>query len=65
VLVVEGKPERCMHCDFTEFKEVIYGDPCEQVDEDKFVLGGCCINEYSHNWECAQCQVKYRDESLW
>lgn len=65
VVVVDEKPKRCMHCDFTEFKEVIYGEPCEQVDEDKFVLGGCCINEYSHNWVCAQCQVKYRDESLW
>lgn len=65
VVVVDEKPKRCMHCDFTEFKEVIYGEPCEQVDEDKFVLGGCCVNEYSHNWVCAQCQVKYRDESLW
>ena len=65
VVVVEGKTERCMHCDFTEFKEVIYGEPCEQVDEDKFVLGGCCINEYSHNWECAQCHAKFRDEKLW
>ena len=65
VVVVDEKPKRCLHCDFTEFKEVIYGEPCERVDENKFVLGGCCINEYSHNWECAQCQVKYRDESQW
>ena len=65
VVVVDEKPKRCMHCDFTEFKEVIYGEPCEQVDEDKFVLGGCCINEYSHNWECPHCHTRYRDDNLW
>ena len=65
VVVVDEKPKRCLHCDFTEFKEVIYGEPCERVDEDKFVLGGCCINEYSHNWECPQCHTRYRDDSLW
>lgn len=65
VIIVNGKPEHCIHCHLPELKEVIYGEPSERVDKDRFILGGCCISEYSHNWECPQCKAMYRDESWW
>ena len=65
IIIVNGKPEHCIHCHLPELKEVIYGEPSERVDKDRFILGGCCISEYSHNWECPQCKAMYRDESWW
>ncbi|MBR5834873.1 MAG: hypothetical protein IKY66_01775, partial [Bacteroidales bacterium] len=64
-VLTEGKPSKCLDCEFEYLKDVIYGEPSEAVDQDKVVLGGCCIDEYSHNWECPQCHARYRDESLW
>ena len=63
--IVEGKPQECPHCGAEKLLEVIYGEPDGPVDENEFILGGCCICETSHNWECPQCQARFRDESLW
>lgn len=61
----KGKPERCLHCEHETLKEVLYGEPSEEVDQDDVILGGCCIDEDSHNWECPKCHARYRDDSLW
>jgi hypothetical protein len=63
--IVDGKPQVCPHCGEEKLLEVIYGEPAGPVDENEFILGGCCICETSHNWECPQCQARFRDESLW
>ena len=41
------------------YKELIPDVPLIQEQYDLFTEG------YYPDWECAQCQVKYRDESLW
>lgn len=65
VCLVDGKPAMCTKCGSTDLKEVIYGEPSERPDESRYIVGGCCINEYSHNWECPQCHTRYRDDNLW
>ena len=62
---VDGKPKVCPHCGAENLLEVIYGEPDGPVDENEYILGGCCICETSHNWECPQCQVRFMDESIW
>lgn len=59
-IVTDGRPARCLRCENEFLKEVIYGMPSGKVDLDKVVLGGCCINEYSHNWECPECHARYK-----
>lgn len=59
-VLTEGKPSKCLDCEFEYLKDVIYGEPSEEVDQDKVVLGGCCIDEFSHNWECPQCHARYK-----
>ena len=65
VCLVDGKPAMCTKCGSTDLKVVIYGEPSERPDESRYILGGCCIDEYSHNWECPQCHTRYRDDNLW
>lgn len=64
-IVTDGRPSRCLHCEHENLKEVLYGEPSAEADDESVILGGCCINEYSHNWECPQCHARYRNESLW
>ena len=65
IVHVDGKPQVCPHCGAENLLEVIYGEPDGPVDEKEYILGGCCICETSHNWECPQCQVRFMDESIW
>lgn len=62
---VRGKPEKCICCSSDRLMDVLYGEPSERPDESRYILGGCCIDEYSHNWECPKCNARYRDDSLW
>lgn len=62
---VSGKPEKCMCCDSGRLMDVLYGEPSERPDESRYIIGGCCIDEYSQNWECPKCHARYRDDSLW
>lgn len=61
VCLVDGKPDKCTKCGNTDLKEVIYGEPSERPDESRYILGGCCIDEFSHDWECPKCHARYKD----
>lgn len=56
----EEKPDKCLYCGKTSLKDVIYGEPSGRLDEEHYVLGGCCINEYSHDWECTECHSRFK-----
>lgn len=56
----EEKPDKCLYCGKTSLKDVIYGEPSGRLDEEHYVLGGCCINEYSHDWECPECHSRFK-----
>ena len=52
------KPRKCPHCG-GKVVPIIYGEPTQEAFEaserGEFVLGGCCINELSPDWECLRC----------
>lgn len=56
----EEKPDKCLYCGKTSLKDVIYGEPSGRLDDEHYVLGGCCINEYSHDWECPECHSRFK-----
>lgn len=57
------KPRKCPHCG-GKVVRILYGEPTqesyEQSLQGKFVLGGCCINEESPDWECTSCHHQFR-----
>lgn len=54
------KPYKCLCCGKKSLKDVIYGEPSGRIDEEHYILGGCCINEYSHDWECQECHSRFK-----
>lgn len=54
------KPDKCLCCGKKSLKDVIYGEPSGRIDEEHYILGGCCINEYSHDWECQECHSRFK-----
>ena len=57
------KPRKCPHCG-GKVVRILYGEPTQEAFEaaerGEFVLGGCCINELSPDWECLGCGHQFR-----
>lgn len=65
ITLVRRKPCKCPHCG-GKVVRIIYGEPTpetfEKADRGELVIGGCCINEESPDWECTNCHHQFRKE---
>jgi hypothetical protein len=51
-----GKFTFCPKCNaMGKVKEILYGMPSEDYNQDKYVLGGCCIEENDPEIQCTEC----------
>ena len=51
-----GKFTFCPKCNEKgKVKEILYGMPSEDYNEDKYVLGGCCITDNDPEIQCTAC----------
>ncbi len=51
-----GKFTFCPKCnEMGKVKEILYGMPSEDYNQDKYVLGGCCIEENDPEIKCTGC----------
>ena len=51
-----GKFTFCPKCnEMGKIKEILYGMPSEDYSQDKYVLGGCCIEENDPEIQCTAC----------
>ena len=58
------KPRKCPKCKQTgTIRTIVYGMPMGPVDESKFVLGGCVIDDESFIYHCVGCDTSVRTES--
>jgi hypothetical protein len=58
------KPRKCPTCKQTgTIRTIVYGMPMGPVDERKFVLGGCIIDDDSAIYHCVSCDTSVRTES--
>ena len=50
-------------CGKTTVVKILYGMPTEEalrlLEQEKLVIGGCCITEKSPDWACTNCKVEY------
>ncbi len=52
-----GKFTFCPKCnEMGKLKEILYGMPSEDYNQDKYVLGGCCIEENDPEIQCTVCE---------
>lgn len=62
VIPVRRKPAKCRHCG-SKVLRILYGEPTEEAYQQslqgKFILGCCCINESSPDWQCPTCGQTY------
>lgn len=55
------KPQKCSKCGSKKIASILYGYPAfsselkSDLDEEKTVVGGCCISNDDPPWECADC----------
>jgi len=60
---VPRKPRKCPKCGKTTVVKILYGMPTEEalrlLEQEKLVIGGCCITEKSPDWACTNCKVEY------
>ena len=60
---VTFKPRKCQKCGKTTVVKILYGMPAEEalrlLEQEKLVIGGCCITEKSPDWACTNCKVEY------
>jgi len=44
--------------------KILYGMPTEEafklLEQEKLVIGGCCITEKSPDWACTHCKIEYK-----
>lgn len=51
-----GKFTFCPKCnEMGKVKEILYGMPSEDYNQNKYVLGGCCIEENDPEIQCTEC----------
>ncbi len=54
---------QCPSCGRDRLKPIVYGMPSaaalELEQNGHIVLGGCCIEEHSPNWQCSSCSCKF------
>jgi phage FluMu protein Com len=59
------KPVKCPKCKSTKIAEILYGLPAyskelqAKMDEDKIVLGGCCVSSDDPKWQCIKCKTVF------
>jgi len=52
------KPRKCPTCKQTgTIRTIVYGMPMGPVDESKFVLGGCVMDEVNPKYHCVSCDT--------
>ncbi len=52
-----GKFTFCPKCNqMGKVKEILYGMPSEDYNQDKYVLGGCCIEDNDPEIQCIACE---------
>lgn len=52
------KPRKCPTCQHEgTIRTIIYGMQLYPVDESKFLLGGCVIDEDSPKYHCINCET--------
>ena len=60
---VTFKPRKCQKCGKTTVVKILYGMPTEEalrlLEQEKLVIGGCCITEKSPDWACTNFKVEY------
>ena len=60
---VPRKPNKCHKCGKTTVVKILYGMPTEEafklLEQEKLVIGGCCITEKSPDWACSNCKTEY------
>ena len=60
----DRKPRTCPSCNGKNVAVILWGYPMETAEltqalhEKKIIIGGCCISENDHTWECADCYVR-------
>ena len=63
ITLVRRKPCKCPHCGGIVVR-IIYGEPTpetfEIADRGELVIGGCCINKESPDWECLNCHIQFK-----
>ena len=59
-IAVNEKPKKCLNCSYGRLLDVIYGEPAGPVEDDNVILAGCCIDEFSHDWECPECHARFK-----
>ena len=53
---LKEKPKSCPSCGDTEsIRSIQYGMPIAPIDESKYTLGGCVIEEDMPSYRCVQC----------
>ena len=57
------KPDKCPKCGSDKIAKILYGMPAfseslrKDLDENKIVLGGCCISNDDPTWQCTSCDT--------
>jgi hypothetical protein len=52
--------KKCPVCDsFDGVREYIYGEPKEEPDASKYVIGGCCIYVEMPDYRCVNCSIDF------
>ena len=55
------KPRKCPTCkQMGTIRTIVYGMPMGPVDESKFVLGGCIIDDDSPIYHCVGCDTSLK-----
>ena len=59
-VAVNERPEKCPRCSHGRLLDVIYGEPAGSFEDDNVIIAGCCIDEFSHDWECPECHARFK-----
>ena len=47
---------RCPQCGSRDgVREIDWGFPAPELDQSKYVMGGCCISDDDPEWACIEC----------
>jgi hypothetical protein len=54
------KPKVCKNCGKGDgIKEIVFGYPSGDFDQEKYIPGGCCIGVFVPKWHCAHCSHEW------
>lgn len=58
------KPQICPSCNSKNVATILWGYPLETAElnkalqENKIILGGCCVSEDEPTWQCTDCYAE-------